>query len=98
VENEVRYANINIIEGTGASQLGIGVVTARIVEIAGRDEQTVVPIGSYHESYGTTLSLPSQFGRDGRTCVFMPPLAVDEARALERSAAALRDALQSIAS
>jgi L-lactate dehydrogenase len=32
VEKEVRYANIAIIEGTGASQLGIGMATARIVE------------------------------------------------------------------
>src|SRR5688572_9771036 len=52
VENDVRYANIDIIEGTGASQLGIGVVTARIVEIVGRDEHVIVPIGSYHERYG----------------------------------------------
>ena len=98
VENDVRYANINIIEGTGASQLGIGVVTARIVEIAGGDEKTVVPIGSYHERYGVTLSLPALFGRGGVTRVLMPSLDPDEARALERSAAALRDALQSLES
>src|SRR6266851_1994099 len=30
VEQEVRYANITIIEGIGASQLGIGMVSARI--------------------------------------------------------------------
>ena len=94
----MRFANINIIEGTGTSQLGIGVVTARIVEIALRDEQVVVPIGSFHERYGTTLSLPSQFGHDGLTRVFMPTLAEDEAVALEKSGAALRDALQSIES
>jgi L-lactate dehydrogenase len=98
VENDVRYANINIIEGTGASQLGIGVVTARIVEIAGRDERTVIPIGSYQERYGVTLSLPSQFGRVGVTRVLLPSLEPDEVRALQKSAAALRDALQSIES
>jgi len=98
VENEVRFANINIIEGTGASQFGIGVVTARIVEIALRDEQIVAPIGSFHERYGTTLSLPSQFGRDGLTRVFMPTLTGDEALALERSGAALREALESLES
>ena len=38
VEDEVRYANITIIEGTGASQLGIGMATARIVEAILRDE------------------------------------------------------------
>jgi L-lactate dehydrogenase len=98
VDDDVRYANINIIEGTGASQLGIGVATARIVEIAGGEEQTVIPIGSYHDRYGTTLSLPSQFGRNGVTRVLIPPLAADEARAVEDSAAALRDAVQSIES
>ena len=32
IEDAVRYANIDIIKGTGASQHGIGIVTARIVE------------------------------------------------------------------
>jgi len=98
VENEVRYANIDIIEGTGASQLGIGVVTARIVELIGRDERVVVPIGSFRQEYGVTLSLPSQVGRNGAQRVFMPPLAADEAHGLEKSAAALRTALESIES
>lgn len=96
VENEVRYANISIIEGTGASQLGIGVVAARIVEMIGRNEGAVVPIGSFQERFGVTLSLPSRVGREGVTRVLPPTLAEDEARALEESAATLRRALQSI--
>ena len=36
VEQEVRYANITIVEGTGASQFGIGMVSARIAEIVVR--------------------------------------------------------------
>ena len=98
VENAVRYANISIIEGTGASQLGIGVVAARIAEMIGRNEDAVVPIGSYQERFGVTLSLPSRLGRDGVTRVLMPTLAEDEARGLDESAATLRRALQSIAS
>ena len=96
VEHDVRFANISIIEGTGASQLGIGVAAARIVEMIARDERAVVPIGSYHDGFGVTLSLPSRLGRDGAAEVLMPPLADDEARALEESAATLRRALQSI--
>ena len=96
VENDVRYANISIIEGTGASQLGIGVVAARIVEMIARNEDAVVPIGSFQERFGVTLSLPSRVGREGVTRVLMPALADDEARALEDSAATLRRALQSI--
>ena len=97
VEHEVRYANISIIEGTGASQLGIGVAAARIVELIGSDQGTVVPIGSYHETYGVTLSLPSRLGREGVTAVRMPTLAEDEAQALDESAATLRRAVQSMA-
>ena len=96
IENDVRYANINIIEGTGASQLGIGVVAARIVEIVARNEQVLVPIGSYHEKYGVTLSAPSRLAREGVASVLMPPLAADEAQALEKSAAVLRGVLKSI--
>lgn len=50
VENEVRYANISIIEGTGASQLGIGVVTARIVEIVARMSRPSCPSGPIMKS------------------------------------------------
>ena len=98
IENDVRYANISIIEGTGASQLGIGVVAARITEMISRNEDAVVPIGSYQEKFGVTLSLPSRLGREGVTKVLMPALAEDEARGLDASAEVLRRALQSIAS
>ena len=96
VEEEVRFANINIIEGTGASQLGIGVAAARIAEIVVNDEPVVLPIGSYRPQHGLTLSLPSQIGRNGVARVFEPPLSADEARGLEKSVAALRRARQSI--
>lgn len=95
VETDVRYANISIIEGTGASQLGIGIVAARIAEMILRSEGAVVPIGCYQEKFGVTLSLPSRVGREGVTRVLMPTLADDEARALDESAATLRRALQS---
>jgi L-lactate dehydrogenase len=46
IEQDVRYANITIIEGNQASQFGIGMVSARIAEIVLRDERGVIPIGS----------------------------------------------------
>ena len=73
VENEVRYANIAIIEGTGASQLGIGMATARIVEAILRDEQAVMPVGAFNPNYGTTLSLPSVLGRAGVSRILRAP-------------------------
>jgi L-lactate dehydrogenase len=92
VEEEVRYANISIIEGTGASQLGIGMATARIVEAILRDEQAVMPIGAFNPKYRTTLSLPSVLGRTGVSRIFEPDMSEDELQRLKRSADRLRDA------
>lgn len=92
VEEEVRYANITIIEGTGASQLGIGMATARIVEAILRDEQAVMPIGSFNPAYRTTLSLPSVLGRTGVSRILEPNMSETERQSLHRSADKLRKA------
>jgi L-lactate dehydrogenase len=96
IEEAVRFANITIIEGTGASQLGIGVVTARIAEAVLRDERLAIPVGAYHDSFGVTLSLPSVLGRRGVTRVLPPALNAAEREALERGAETLRRALRRI--
>ena len=93
VEDEVRYANIAIIEGTGASQLGIGMATARIVEAILRDEQAVMPVGAFNPKFGTTLSLPSVLGRTGVSRILEPEMSEAEQQGLQRSADKLRDAL-----
>ena len=93
IEREVRFANITIIEGIGASQYGIGMVCARIAEIMLRDERVVIPIGCYQRKFGTTLSLPSVVGREGVVETFEPEMSESEVRALERSADAIKQAL-----
>jgi L-lactate dehydrogenase len=90
VEQDVRYANITIIEGTGASQLGIGMVTARIAEAILRDEQAVIPIGSYNPKFEVTLSLPSVLGRHGVSQIFEPEMSEGERQGLQHSAEILR--------
>jgi malate/lactate dehydrogenase len=62
IEEDVRYANITIIEGIGASQLGIGMVSARIAEIVLRDGRAVVPIGAFNPKFGVTPSVPAILG------------------------------------
>jgi L-lactate dehydrogenase len=47
IERDVRYANIAIIEGSGACQYGIGIVASRIAEVVLRDERAVFPAGSH---------------------------------------------------
>jgi L-lactate dehydrogenase len=98
VEHDVRYANISIIEGIGASQYGIGMVTARIAEAILNDEQAVIAVGSYSKRYNIALSLPSILGRDGVVDVLWPEMSRGELDALERSGAILRDAMSKYAS
>ncbi|HET9146877.1 MAG TPA: NAD(P)-binding domain-containing protein [Acetobacteraceae bacterium] len=90
IEKEVREANIAIIEGIGASQYGIGILSARIAETILRDEREVVPIGSHNPRYGTTISLPSVVGKEGILDVMLPDMSPEELRALEESAERLR--------
>lgn len=95
VEEAVKYANIDIIEGTGASQHGIGVVTARIVEAMLRDERIVAPIGVWLKRYRVTLSVPAVIGRGGvsKKDILTPALTKSEEKALGRSAGKIREAL-----
>ncbi len=96
IEDEVRYANISIIEGIGASQHGIGMVSARIAEIILRDERVAIPIGCYSPEYGVTLSLPGIVGREGVLRTLEPELSRDERQGLLRSVDTLRAAIAQI--
>jgi L-lactate dehydrogenase len=96
VEYDVKYANIRIIEGTGASQHGIGIVTARLVEAILRDEGLVAPVGVFNDQFKVTLSLPSIIGKDGVSKVLMPALSPEEREGLAKSAAAIDEALDKV--
>ena len=96
IEHEVRYANITIIEGIGASQYGIGMVCARIAEIVLRDERAVVPIGVYNPKLGVTLSLPSIVGLQGSLQVLEPSLSNNERINLTKCVETLRKAQERI--
>src|SRR6516164_2872480 len=98
VENDVRYANITIIEGHEASQYGIGIVSARIAEMVLRDEHSALPIGSYQPEFGVTLSLPSIVGSTGVTAILPVGLSTEEHDGLQNSADGLRKALERVSS
>jgi L-lactate dehydrogenase len=93
IEREVRYANITIIEGIGASQYGIGMVSARLTEMILRDEGAVIPVGCYNPAFGVTLSLPSVIGREGVRRVLDPEMSAAEQQGLQRSAEAIKAAV-----
>lgn len=78
VEDEIRFANIDIIAGTGAGQYDIGAVTARLTEAVLRDERAVLPVGADHPDHGVTLSLVGVLGRDGVERMHHPRMTGDE--------------------
>lgn len=96
VDREVRFANITIIEGSGASQFGIGAVCARIAEAILRDERVVLPVGAHRERYGVTIGLPTVLARDGAAEYLEPSMSDDERRAFERSVETVRAAAHRI--
>lgn len=94
VERNVRQANLDIIEGLGASQFGIGAVVARLAEAVLRNEHMVAPVASWQQGADLTYSLPSLIGDSGVTAVLEPDLDHREHEALQRSIEALRTALE----
>jgi L-lactate dehydrogenase len=92
IENDVRRANISIVEQIGASQFGIGVVAARLVEAVLRDERAVLPVAAYYAPYGVTLSLPSVLGVGGVQQMWEPTMTDEECARLEHSVVALGQA------
>ncbi len=93
VEHDVRYANITIIEGIGASQYGIGMVAGRVAEVVLRDERAVFPVGSHNPRYGVAVSLPSVVGQAGVSEVLWPEMSESETGALAQSAEHIRTAV-----
>jgi L-lactate dehydrogenase len=93
IEREVRFANLAIIEGTGASQYGIGMVCARLAQVVLHDERAVIPVGSFNPEYGVTLSLPSVVGRAGVERILEPSMSDEERQGLQCGAETLRSAL-----
>lgn len=96
IEKDTKEANINIIEDIGASQYGIGVISARLARAVLRDEQVIFPVASYNDSYKTTLSLPSVLGKNGVEQAHEPSMTKEEQAALDKSVETLRESVSQV--
>lgn len=89
-------AAYEIIEGKGATNLAIGLSTARIIEAVLGDQHRVLPISTVqHGAYeiaDVALSLPTVVSAGGAGEVLEVPLAVPELLGLQASAKTLRQA------
>ena len=100
IADGVVNAAYEIIEGKGATNLAIGLSTARIIEAVLGDQNRVLPISSVqngvYELTDVALSLPTLVSRAGAGEVLQVPLAVKELLGLQGSANTLRQARDSL--
>ena len=94
--DEVRTSAYRIIAGKGATNFAIGVVAARIIEAATRNERRVLTVSSYLPRYRSIrdvcLSVPCVIDRSGVAAALDVPMDPAEDAALAASAEAIRAA------
>lgn len=93
-------AAYEIIEGKGATNLAIGLSSARIIEAVLGNQHRVLPVSTVqtgaYELRDVALSLPTLVSRTGAGQVLEVPLAVNELLGLQGSAKTLDETRQSL--
>lgn len=101
VAEEVRRAAYRIVERKGATNHAIGLVTAALLRWTLRGERRILTVSRVQQGalglHDVALSLPTIVGADGATEVVIPSMTDEEREAVERSAALLRRAIESVA-
>lgn len=100
IDEQVRRAAYHIIAGKGATYYGIGSAVSHIVDVLLHDRRAILSvcarISDVPDCQGVTLSLPHLVGGQGVLAALPIQLDPLEASALKRSAAVLRDAIESL--
>jgi L-lactate dehydrogenase len=100
IAREVKDSAYHIINYKGATYYGIGMALTRIAGAILQDQQSVLTISTFLEGeYGVKevcLGVPCVLGQNGVVSIVEASLTRDEQKALEKSAATLRDALNSL--
>jgi L-lactate dehydrogenase len=100
IDENVRRAAYQIIAGKGATYYGIGSAVARIVDVLLHDQRAILSVCcrvvGVPDCEGVTLALPHLVGGAGALAAIPPPLNGADQEGLRRSAAILREALESL--
>ena len=100
VDQAVRRAAYQIIEGKGATFYGVGSALARIVSNILWDRRAIMTVCTPRPEVAgvedATVSLPSLVGGEGVEATFPQPLSPDEQEALHASAAIIRKAIDDL--
>lgn len=100
IDERVRRAAYTIINGKGATYYGIGSALSRIVDVILHDQRAILtvctPTPVVAGVSDVTAAMPRLVGGDGVLASFEPTLNQTEQTALARSAAIIREALDSL--
>lgn len=100
IDERVRRAAYQIIAGKGATYYGIGSAVARIVDVVLHDQRGILTVCTrvtgVPDCEGVTLALPHLVGGNGALATIPLRLNDEEREGLRRSAAILREAIESL--
>ncbi len=100
IDEGVRRAAYNIIQGKRATYYGIGAALARIVNAILRDQRAILTVCSRMDDVlgvrDVTVSLPHLVGGAGVLSTLWHPLTEEEQAALRRSAEIVKNAIEAI--
>ena len=100
IDESVRKAAYHIIAGKGATYYGVGSALARITEVILGNQRAILtvctPLREVAGVEDVTVSLPHLVGGDGILMTLKPPLDRDESRALQASAALIRESIDAL--
>lgn len=93
IAEETKNKATNIIQSKGATNYGIGGVSASICKSILFDQSNIRPVSHYQDDLDVCLSLPAVLGRKGIVRTVPMPLSGDERELLEKSAKALKEVI-----
>ena len=100
IDEQVRRAAYNIIQGKGATYYGIGAALARIANVILRDQRAILtvcsPIPEVEGVRDVTVALPHLVGGRGVLATLWPSLIDEERAALRHSAEIIASAIAGI--
>lgn len=97
IDDQVRNAAYEIIDGKGATNYGIGSALAHLVEVIGHDHRGLLtvctPVPQVEDVLDVTVSLPHLLGGEGSLATLPLSLSQEENDALRKSAGLIRSAI-----
>ncbi len=100
IDNLVRHAAYQIIEGKGSTYYGIGSALARICEVILRDQDAILtlctPLEEVESVKDVTISMPHLVGGTGILATLHPKMDSVEHQALQASAALIRSQISQL--